>query len=80
LPLSPQPQEHVAAAFPVYVAASDAHVRHEVEASFMDYFRTVSEQLRLAERDQSASYAYLREVRRRSVQRSSRTRKSLGRS
>jgi alkanesulfonate monooxygenase SsuD/methylene tetrahydromethanopterin reductase-like flavin-dependent oxidoreductase (luciferase family) len=58
-------QEDVAAAFPVYVSDSAAHVRHEVEASFMYYFRTVSEQLRLGERDQSASYAYLREVRKR---------------
>jgi alkanesulfonate monooxygenase SsuD/methylene tetrahydromethanopterin reductase-like flavin-dependent oxidoreductase (luciferase family) len=60
-----QQQEDVAAAFPVYVADSAAHVRHEVEPSFMYYFRTVSEQLRLGERDQSASYAYLREVRKR---------------
>jgi len=58
-------QEHVAAVFPVYVADSDAHVRHEVEASILYYFRTVSEQLRLAERDPSASYTYLQEVRRR---------------
>jgi alkanesulfonate monooxygenase SsuD/methylene tetrahydromethanopterin reductase-like flavin-dependent oxidoreductase (luciferase family) len=57
-------QEDVVAAFPIYVADSDAQVRHEVEASFMYYFRTVSEQLRLGERDQSASRR-LREVRRR---------------
>jgi natural product biosynthesis luciferase-like monooxygenase protein len=57
--------EDVVAAFPVYVADSAAHVRHEVEASFMYYFRTVSEQLRLGERNASTSYAYLREVRQR---------------
>jgi alkanesulfonate monooxygenase SsuD/methylene tetrahydromethanopterin reductase-like flavin-dependent oxidoreductase (luciferase family) len=55
----------VAAMFPVYVADSAAHVRHEVEASVMYYFRTVVEQLRLGERDASPSYAYLREVRQR---------------
>jgi natural product biosynthesis luciferase-like monooxygenase protein len=58
-------QEDVVAGFPVYVADSAAHVRHEVEASLMYYFRTVAEQLRLGERDQSATYAYLREVRKR---------------
>jgi hypothetical protein len=47
------------------VADSAAHVRQEVEASFMHYFRTVVAQLRLGERDQSASYAYLSEVRQR---------------
>jgi alkanesulfonate monooxygenase SsuD/methylene tetrahydromethanopterin reductase-like flavin-dependent oxidoreductase (luciferase family) len=57
--------EDVAAAFPVYVADSAAQIRQEVEASFMYYFRTVSEQLRRGERDQAASYAYLREVRQR---------------
>lgn len=55
----------VAAMFPVYVADSAAHVRQEVESSLMYYFRTVSEQLRLGERDPSPSYEYLREVRRR---------------
>jgi alkanesulfonate monooxygenase SsuD/methylene tetrahydromethanopterin reductase-like flavin-dependent oxidoreductase (luciferase family) len=58
-------REDVAAAFPVYVADGAAQVRREVEASFMYYFRTVSEQLRLGERTRSASYAYLSEVRRR---------------
>jgi alkanesulfonate monooxygenase SsuD/methylene tetrahydromethanopterin reductase-like flavin-dependent oxidoreductase (luciferase family) len=58
-------REDVAAGFPVYVADSAAQVRQEVEASFMYYFRTVSEQLRLGERTRSASYAYLSEVRRR---------------
>ena len=51
--------------FPVYVADSAAHVRHAVEASVMYYFRTAVEQLRLGERDQSPSYAYLSDVRRR---------------
>jgi len=58
-------QADVAAMFPVYVADSAAHIRHEVEASFLYYFRTVSEQLRLGAQDQSASYAYLSEVRKR---------------
>jgi alkanesulfonate monooxygenase SsuD/methylene tetrahydromethanopterin reductase-like flavin-dependent oxidoreductase (luciferase family) len=58
-------QANVAAMFPVYVADSAAHVRLEVEASVMSYFRTVSAQLRLGERDSSPSYAYLREVRQR---------------
>jgi alkanesulfonate monooxygenase SsuD/methylene tetrahydromethanopterin reductase-like flavin-dependent oxidoreductase (luciferase family) len=51
--------------FPVYVADSTTHIRHEVEASIMYYFRTVTEQLRLGERDPSPSYRYLREVLRR---------------
>ena len=58
-------EEDVAAMFPIYVADSAAQVRQEVEASVMHYFRTVVAQLRLGERDQSASYAYLSEVRRR---------------
>jgi alkanesulfonate monooxygenase SsuD/methylene tetrahydromethanopterin reductase-like flavin-dependent oxidoreductase (luciferase family) len=58
-------QEDVAAMFPVYVADSAAHVRQEVEASIMHYFRTVVAQLRLSEGAQSASYAYLNEARRR---------------
>jgi alkanesulfonate monooxygenase SsuD/methylene tetrahydromethanopterin reductase-like flavin-dependent oxidoreductase (luciferase family) len=61
----PGQQADVAAAFPVYVADTAAHIRHEVEASFLYYFRTVSEQLRLGAQDQSASYAYLSEVRKR---------------
>jgi hypothetical protein len=40
-------------------------VRHEVEASVMYYFRTVSAQLRLGERTPSPSYGYLCEVRQR---------------
>jgi alkanesulfonate monooxygenase SsuD/methylene tetrahydromethanopterin reductase-like flavin-dependent oxidoreductase (luciferase family) len=58
-------QADVAAMFPVYVADSAAHIRREIEASVMYYFRTVTEQLRLGERDLSPSYGYLREVRRR---------------
>lgn len=58
-------QPNVAAIFPVYVTDSTAHIRHEVEASLMYYFRTVTEQLHLGERDPSPSYGYLREVRRR---------------
>src|SRR5919108_1359752 len=58
-------QADVAAMFPVYVADRTAQVRHEVEASLMYYFRTVVAQLRLGERDQSSSYAYLSDVRKR---------------
>jgi natural product biosynthesis luciferase-like monooxygenase protein len=58
-------QEDIVAGFPIYVADSAEQVRHEVEASFMYYFRTLSAQLHLGERDPSASYAYMREVRRR---------------
>jgi alkanesulfonate monooxygenase SsuD/methylene tetrahydromethanopterin reductase-like flavin-dependent oxidoreductase (luciferase family) len=58
-------REDVAVLFPTYVADSEAHVRQEVENSFMHYFQTVSHQARLGERDQAASYAYLREVRKR---------------
>jgi alkanesulfonate monooxygenase SsuD/methylene tetrahydromethanopterin reductase-like flavin-dependent oxidoreductase (luciferase family) len=58
-------REDVAILFPLYVADSEAQVRQEVEASFMHYFRTVSHQARLGQRDQSASYAYLHDVRKR---------------
>jgi alkanesulfonate monooxygenase SsuD/methylene tetrahydromethanopterin reductase-like flavin-dependent oxidoreductase (luciferase family) len=58
-------KEDVAVLFPAYVADTEAQVRQEVETSFMHYFRTVSHQARLGERDHSASYAYLREVRKR---------------
>jgi len=58
-------KEDVAVLFPTYVADSETRIRQEVEPSFMHYFRTVSHQARLGERDQSASYAYLREVRKR---------------
>jgi alkanesulfonate monooxygenase SsuD/methylene tetrahydromethanopterin reductase-like flavin-dependent oxidoreductase (luciferase family) len=61
----PAKQADVAAMFPVYVADSAAQVRQEVESSVMYYFRTVTEQLRLGERDPSPSYGYLGEVRRR---------------
>jgi len=57
--------QDVAVLFPLYIANSEAAVRQEVETSFMHYFRTVSHQARLGQRDQSASYAYLREVRKR---------------
>src|SRR5262245_11190642 len=55
----------VAILFPVYVEEMDSRVRATVEPSIMHYFRTVSHQARLGQRDQSASYAYLREVRQR---------------
>lgn len=58
-------QENVAVAFFAYVADSDSRVRQEAETSVMHYFRTVSRQARLGQRDQAASYAYLREVRKR---------------
>jgi natural product biosynthesis luciferase-like monooxygenase protein len=58
-------KQNVAVLFPLYVAESDATIRQEVEPSFMHYFRTVSRQARLGQRDQSASYAYLKEVRKR---------------
>jgi alkanesulfonate monooxygenase SsuD/methylene tetrahydromethanopterin reductase-like flavin-dependent oxidoreductase (luciferase family) len=58
-------QANVAAMFPVYVADSAVQIRQEVESSVMHYFRTVTEQLRLGERNPSPSYGYLREVRRR---------------
>jgi len=58
-------QEDIAVAFPLYVADSEAQVRREVEASFMHYYDTITRQARLAERDDSPSYAYLRELRQR---------------
>jgi natural product biosynthesis luciferase-like monooxygenase protein len=58
-------QEDVAVAFPLYVAESEEQVRREVETSFMHYYRTITRQARLAERDDSPSYAYLRELRKR---------------
>jgi len=57
--------EDVAVLFPTYVADSATQIRQEVETSFMHYFRTVSHQARLGQRDQSVSYAYLQEVRKR---------------
>jgi alkanesulfonate monooxygenase SsuD/methylene tetrahydromethanopterin reductase-like flavin-dependent oxidoreductase (luciferase family) len=61
----PKNREDVAIAFPVYVADGAAQVRHEVEASFLNYFRAISHQARLGERDSSPAYAYLREIRQR---------------
>jgi natural product biosynthesis luciferase-like monooxygenase protein len=58
-------KEDVAIAFPVYVADSAAQVRHEVEDSFLNYFRAISHQARLGDRDNSPAYAYLREIRKR---------------
>ncbi len=58
-------QEDVAVAFPLYVAESEEQVRREVETSFMHYYHTITRQARLAERDDSPSYAYLRELRKR---------------
>jgi natural product biosynthesis luciferase-like monooxygenase protein len=58
-------QADVAAMFPVYVADTVSQIRQEIEASIMYYFRTVSTQLRLGQRDSSPSYGYLSEVRRR---------------
>jgi natural product biosynthesis luciferase-like monooxygenase protein len=57
--------EDVAIAFPVYVADDMAQVRHDVEASFLNYFQAISHQARLGERDNSPAYAYLREIRQR---------------
>jgi alkanesulfonate monooxygenase SsuD/methylene tetrahydromethanopterin reductase-like flavin-dependent oxidoreductase (luciferase family) len=59
----PKNSEDVAIAFPVYIADSAAQVRHEVEGSFLNYFPAISHQARLGERDSSALYAYLREIR-----------------
>lgn len=57
--------QNVAVLFPLYVADSEATIRQEVETSFMHYFRTVNHQAKLGQRDQSASYAYLKDVRKR---------------
>jgi natural product biosynthesis luciferase-like monooxygenase protein len=57
--------EDVAIAFPVYVAEDVAQVRHDVEASFLNYFQAISYQARLGDRDNSPAYAYLREIRQR---------------
>ncbi|MGE0821010.1 MAG: LLM class flavin-dependent oxidoreductase [Candidatus Binatia bacterium] len=58
-------KEDVAILFPLYVSEEGAQVRQEVEESFMHYFHTVNHQARLGQRDPSASYAYLRDVRKR---------------
>jgi alkanesulfonate monooxygenase SsuD/methylene tetrahydromethanopterin reductase-like flavin-dependent oxidoreductase (luciferase family) len=55
----------VAILFPLYVEETDARVRGTVEPSIMHYFRTINQQAQLGQRDQSTSYAYLREVRER---------------
>jgi alkanesulfonate monooxygenase SsuD/methylene tetrahydromethanopterin reductase-like flavin-dependent oxidoreductase (luciferase family) len=57
--------EDVAIAFPVYVAEDVAQVRHDVEASFLNYFQAIRYQARLGDRDNSPAYAYLREIRQR---------------
>jgi alkanesulfonate monooxygenase SsuD/methylene tetrahydromethanopterin reductase-like flavin-dependent oxidoreductase (luciferase family) len=56
---------NVAVLFPLYIADSEAAVQQAVEPSFMHYFRTVNNQARLGQRDQSTSYEYLKEVRKR---------------
>ena len=58
-------REDVAVAFKFFVADSAEKARHAVEDSTMHYFRTVSHQAKLGQREQGASYAYLREVRQR---------------
>ena len=58
-------KENVAIAFPVYVANDAAQVRHEVEASFMNYFQAIGYQAQLGARDNSPEYAYLHEIRKR---------------
>lgn len=58
-------QEDVAVAFKFFVTDSSEGARHAVEDSTMHYFRTVSHQAKLGQREQGASYAYLRDVRQR---------------
>lgn len=58
-------KEDVAIAFPVYVANNATQVRHDVEASFMNYFQAISYQAQLGARDDSPEYAYLQEIRKR---------------
>ncbi|MBM4258901.1 MAG: LLM class flavin-dependent oxidoreductase [Deltaproteobacteria bacterium] len=58
-------QQDVAVAFKLFVTDSAEHARTAVEDSTMHYFQTVSHQAKLGQRDQSTSYAYLREVRQR---------------
>lgn len=60
-----QQKQGVAVLFPLYIGESAEAIRQAVEPSFMHYFRTVSNQARLGQRDQSTSYAYLKEVRKR---------------
>lgn len=61
----PESKADVAIAFPVYVADNVAQVRHEVEASFLNYFQAISLQARMGARDHSPAYDYLREIRKR---------------
>lgn len=58
-------REDVAVAFKLFVSDSTEQARRAVEESTMHYFHTVSQQARLGQREQGASYAYLREVRQR---------------
>jgi len=58
-------QEDVAVAFKLFVTDSAEKAQHTVEARTMHYFRTVSHQAKLGQRDQGTSYKYLREVRQR---------------
>lgn len=58
-------KEDVAVAFPLYVGDSEAQVRRDVEPSLMNYYQSIGNQARLAERDHSAAYAYLPELRKR---------------
>lgn len=58
-------KEDVAIAFPVYVANDTAQVRHQVEASFMNYFQAISYQALLGARDNSPAHTYLHEIRKR---------------
>ncbi len=57
--------QDVAVAFKFFVTDSTENARQAVEASTMHYFRTVSHQAKLGQRDQGASYTYLRDVRQR---------------
>jgi alkanesulfonate monooxygenase SsuD/methylene tetrahydromethanopterin reductase-like flavin-dependent oxidoreductase (luciferase family) len=55
----------VAIVFFTQVADSAAQARQQVEPSTMHYFRTLTQQAHLGERDEATSYAYLQEVRQR---------------
>ena len=58
-------QPDVAIVLFTQVADSAAQARQQVEPSTMHYFRTLTQQAHLGERDEAASYAYLQEVRQR---------------
>jgi alkanesulfonate monooxygenase SsuD/methylene tetrahydromethanopterin reductase-like flavin-dependent oxidoreductase (luciferase family) len=58
-------KEDVAIAFPVYIANDAVQVRHEVEASFLNYFQAISYQAQLGAREDSPVYAYLHDIRKR---------------